>query len=405
MVRYSVAALLTGLFAAALYLLFIPVIETPPVEPKKPKYKLKNFTDFEAWQNDNHAAALEAFQISCERILRYPDDRVFNDFGTAGLWKPTCRAALEIDPVAAQKFFESNFSVLGFPQEENGLFTGYYAPLYKGSREKSNEYDAPLYMVPNDLQALNLGDFDYNLRGRTIIGEVRNNKFVPYKNRKQIDQGALEEQGLELVWLQKKEETFFLQIQGSGFIELADGEIMHLGYAQRNGRPYRAIGQYLIESGDVAREDMSLQAIFDWMLANPEKSDELMWKNPSYVFFQERNTDKPVGSQGVGLTPERSLAVDRAFIPMGAPLWLETFKESTTPTGEVIHEPNLSRLMIAQDTGGAIKGQIRGDVYWGIGPEAELKAGPMKDVGIYHILVPNTALPDVLSLTSDVTDG
>ena len=405
MIRYSVAVLLTLLFATAIYLLLTPSIVTPPIEPKSAKYRLANFSEFPAWEMDNHSAALEAFQISCERILRYPDNRNFNDFGTAALWKPTCRASLEIDPIASKKFFENNFSLIKFPEEENGLFTGYYAPLYKGSREKDDVFDAPLYMVPNDLQSLNLGDFDQSLRGRTIIGEVRNNRFVPYKDRKQIEQGALADQGLELVWLQKTEETFFLQIQGSGFIELPDGEVMHLGYAERNGRPYRAIGRYLIESGDIAREDMSLQAILDWMIANPDKSDELMWKNPSYVFFQERNTDKPIGSQGVGLTPERSLAVDRAFIPMGAPLWLETYKETTSPEGEIIHEPNLSRLMIAQDTGGAIKGQIRGDVYWGIGPEAELRAGPMKDVGMYHILVPNAALPDVLSIVSETTDG
>ena len=199
---------------------------------------------------------------------------------------------------------------------------------------------------------------------------------------------ALDNKGLELVWLEKKAESFFLQIQGSGFVELDNGEILHLGYAQRNGRPYRAIGRFLIESGDIAREDMSLQAISTWLEQNPEKADELMWKNPSYVFFLQREQDKPVGSLGVGLTPGRSLAVDRSHIPLGVPLWLNTYQENSTEVGDVLKTPHLNRLVIAQDTGGAIKGKIRGDVYWGIGDLAELEAGPMKDRGTYYVLVP-----------------
>ncbi len=392
MIRITAAAFLVGLFSLAVYLLLKPEPEPVPLP-----YQRTTFSKLSGWADDDHAAALSAFQISCARILNYPDERVFNDFGTALNWKPLCRAALELDPIAAQKFFEEQFTPLAFRDQEPGLFTGYYAPLYKGSREKTERFTAPLYMVPADLQALNLGDFDQSLRGRSIIGEVKGGKFVPYKDRKTIEQGALENQELELVWLERTEETFFLQIQGSGFIELENGDIAHFGYAQRNGRPYRAIGQFLIQSGDIAREDMSLQAILEWMENNPDQSDELMWRNPSYVFFQERDGDKPVGSLGVGLTPERSLAVDRAFIPLGAPLWLETAIETGSATGEISRRPHLNRLMIAQDTGGAIKGQVRGDVYWGIGDLAELKAGPMKDVGTYYILVPNSVGQDMFA--------
>lgn len=383
---------LLALFAASLYFLVMPSKITTPE-----KYALRNFADIEGWSDDDHALALEAFQISCERILNYPSTRSFDDFGQASDWQPTCRAALEIDPVAARKFFESHFTPLAFLQQEPGLFTGYYAPVYKGSRQRSDKYNAPLYMVPKDLQNIELGDFDQSLKGRSIIGEIRDNKFVPYKDREEIEQGALENKDLELVWLETIEQTFFLQIQGSGFIELENGQLVHLGYAERNGRPYRAIGQFLIESGDVAREDMSLQAILDWMMKNPKKSNELMWKNPSYVFFLERETDKPVGSLGVGLTPGRSLAVDREHIPLGVPLWLATYQELGTDGGEIIQKPNLKRLVVAQDTGGAIKGQIRGDVYWGIGGLAELKAGPMKDRGTYHVLVPNIVSSAIFS--------
>ena len=250
-------------------------------------------------------------------------------------------------------------------------------------------------MVPRELQNINLGDFDQSLNGRTIIGEIKNSKFVPFKARKEIDQGALENQNLELVWLETIEQTFFLQIQGSGFIELENGQLVHLGYAERNGRPYRAIGQFLIESGDITREDMSLQTILDWMRQHPEQSNELMWKNPSYVFFVERNSKNPIGSEGVGLTPGRSLAVDRAHIPLGMPIWLNTYEELGVGGSRIIQKSNLKRLMVAQDTGGAIKGQIRGDVYWGIGGRAELKAGPMKDRGTYHVLVPNVVVSSI----------
>ncbi len=387
MIRLITAALLLGLFTIAVVILVKPAPEIIP-----PPYQHTTFSQLNGWNDDDHAMALKSFQISCERLLKYPDDRSQNDFGVAADWKPICRASLEIDPVAAKKFFEEHFTPLSFRDQEPGLFTGYYAPLYKGSRTRTDEYTAPLYMVPSDLQAINLGEFDQSLNGRSIVGEIKDNKFVPYKDRKTIELGALQNQQLELVWLKNPEEAFFLQIQGSGFIELENGEIAHFGYAQRNGRPYRAIGQFLIQSGDINREDMSLQSILDWMENNPEKSDELMWKNPSYVFFQERDEDRPVGSLGVGLTPGRSLAVDRSYIPLGAPLWLETAIETSTQTGEKKLTPHLNRLVVAQDTGGAIKGQVRGDVYWGIGDQAELKAGPMKDIGTYYILVPNSVV-------------
>lgn len=387
MIRIIAAAILLGLFTVAIYSLRKP----EPIPIPLP-YQQLTFSQISGWNDDDHSQALHSFQISCARLLNYPDERGFNDFGTAADWKPVCRASLELDPIAAKKFFEEQFTPLAFSDQDPGLFTGYYAPLYKGSRTKTDVYAAPLYMVPRDLQAINLGDFDQSLRGRSIVGEIKDSKFVPYKDRQTIEQGALEDKQLELVWLEKTEETFFLQIQGSGFVELENGEIAHFGYAQRNGRPYRAIGQFLIQSGDISREDMSLQAILEWMENNPEQSDELMWKNPSYVFFQERDGDKPVGSLGVGLTPGRSLAVDRSFIPLGAPMWLETSIETGSETGEITRTPHLNRLVIAQDTGGAIKGQVRGDVYWGIGDQAELKAGPMKDVGSYYILVPNSVV-------------
>lgn len=396
MIQKTTLTLLFGLFCVSVYFVMRPLSEEVQVIPN---YKAVPFDQLTGWQNDQHEGALESFKISCGRLINYPDDREYNGFGLALDWKEVCNAALETEApssLQARMFFEEYFSALSFYEAEEGLFTGYYAPLYKGSRQKSDKYKAPLYAIPQDLQAINLGLFDQRLSGRSIVGEVMDGKFVPYKDRKDIDLGALENQNLELVWLEKPEETFFLQIQGSGFIELENDEMLHLGYAQRNGRPYRAIGQFLIESGDVAREDMSLQAILDWMERNPEKSNELMWKNPSYVFFQERTNDKPVGSLGVGLTPGRSLAVDREYIPLGMPLWLETYQEKETDKENTERISHLNRLVVAQDTGGAIKGQVRGDVYWGIGAKAEEKAGPMKDKGTYYLFVPKKVAADLI---------
>ena len=307
MIQKSTLVFLFGLFCVSVYFVLRP--PTTEIIEEEPPFKLVSFHELKGWNNDQHLEALSSFKISCERLLRYPDTREFNGFGLAIDWKAACQTVMDTEfptDQLAKTFFENNFSVITAREPEEGLFTGYYAPLYKGSLEKTDPYKAPLYAIPADLQAINLGLFDQRLAGRSIIGEVVEGKFVPYKDRKDIDQGALENQNLELVWLEKAEETFFLQIQGSGFIELENGEVMHLGYAQRNGRPYRAIGQFLIESGDIARDHISLQAILDWMEKNPEKSNELMWKNPSYVFFQERESDKPIGSLGVGLTPGRS---------------------------------------------------------------------------------------------------
>ncbi|MBT6466634.1 MAG: murein transglycosylase A [Kordiimonadaceae bacterium] len=381
---------LFGLFVVSVYFLADSVKKT-----SSEKFGVLDFKDIDGWLEDDQSLALTAFQISCKKILKYPAIKSFGEFGDAADWQPSCREAMKTKAEDARIFFESSFTPLAFLDQEAGLFTGYYAPVYKGSRERTNKYTAPLYMVPRELQNINLGDFDQSLNGRTIIGEIKNSKFVPFKARKEIDQGALENQNLELVWLETIEQTFFLQTQGSGFIELENGQLVHLGYAERNGRPYRAIGQFLIESGDITREDMSLQTILDWMRQHPEQSNELMWKNPSYVFFVERNSKNPIGSEGVGLTPGRSLAVDRAHIPLGMPIWLNTYEELGVGGSRIIQKSNLKRLMVAQDTGGAIKGQIRGDVYWGIGGRAELKAGPMKDRGTYHVLVPNVVISSI----------
>ena len=349
-------------------------------------YSKVSFSDLRGWEDDQHDDALSSFKISCVKILQKPLETVIKPEFTGGVakdWREVCTKAQNISAAGAKGFFEQYFTALRFNpeterEEMEGTFTGYYAPEYEGSPIKTELYNVPLYKTPSDLQVLNLGDFDASLQGKYIIGQVKDKKFTPYNERKIIDEGALKNQGLELVWLKSKVDSFFLEIQGSGVIYFKDGTRFQVSYAGKNGRPYRAVGRFLIESGDIKLEDMSMQAIRAWLEKNPENMDDLLWKNPSFVFFKTKEEEGIVGAMGVNLTAGRSLAVDNHYIPYGAPLWLET----TSPIS------NLSRLVIAQDTGGAIRGKIRGDIFWGTGDKAALIAGPMNDKGIYYLLLP-----------------
>ena len=281
----------------------------------------------------------------------------------------------------------------------HGLFTGYYEPLLRGSRARSSRYRVPLYRRPPDIVQVDLGRFREDLRGRRLAGRLRGATLEPYDDRRSITAGALRGRGLELVWVDDPIAAFFLQIQGSGQIELDTGERLRLGYAAQNGHPYFAIGRELIERGELTRETVSLQSIRAWLLEHPDEAQDVMALNASYVFFRTIEGDGPIGSQGVALTPGRSLAVDRTFVPLGVPLWLET----TAPTvgnsaaeGAVDQSP-VRRLVVAQDTGGAIRGPVRGDLFWGAGSEAEEIAGRMNSEGRYWLLLPRALAQRVLA--------
>jgi peptidoglycan lytic transglycosylase A len=271
------------------------------------------------------------------------------------------------------------------------LFTGYYEPVLNGSRRRSARYPVPLHVAPPELRRVDLGRFNPDLAGYAIYGRVADGEFVPYYSRAEIEDGALAGRRLELLWVDDPIAKFFLQIQGSGQVRLDDGEVVRVGYASQNGQPYRAIGRDLVESGALRQDEVSLQSIRAWLEAHPQAAAAMMARNPSYIFFREHPelaaSDGPLGSEGVPLTAGRSLAVDRRYLPLGAPLWLET--TAPWPDGEA----PLRRLMVAQDTGGAIKGVVRGDVYWGAGASAEAVAGRMKSQGRYAILLPRALVP------------
>lgn len=334
------------------------------------------FSTLPGWAADDQLAALPALRLSCATLLRQPPDRPAGprpEFGRIGDWQPMCNAlatAVPLDGHAARQFFEDHFrpyQVAGTGGYQ-GLFTGYFEASLNGARRPDPVHRHPLYRLPPELAG-----------GRKPDG---------YPDRAAIEGGALDGRGLELVWVDDPVDAFFLHIQGSGRVELPDGTAMRVGYAGQNGHPYFAIGRALIDNGEVPKEQMSMQAIRTWLTAHPDRAAALMNQNASYIFFRELDGAGPVGAQGVALTPERSLAVDRTLFAYGLPVWLDTTDGDTVPPSGLA----LQRLLVAQDTGGAIRGAVRGDVFWGYGADAAARAGRMRDPGRMWVLVPQTLL-------------
>jgi membrane-bound lytic murein transglycosylase A len=354
-----------------------------------------SFEDLPGWSQDDLSQALPALLRSCRRLLSRPSGEALNiadTAGTAGDWKAVCEAAARIPAGAARSFFESRFqpfeaSADGDPE---GLFTGYYEPLLHGSRTRSDRYRVPLYIRPPDLVTVDLGAFREELKGQKIAGRLEEGSLIPYPDRKAIESGALAGRDLELVWVDDPIDAFFLQIQGSGRVRLEDGKEMRVGYAAQNGHPYFAIGRDLIERGALTKETVSMQSIRRWLEEHPDEADDVMARNASYVFFQELKGEGPLGAEGVALTPGRSLAVDLHHWPLGVPVWLDAEAPSPNPG-----EPDrpLRRLLVAQDTGGAIRGVVRGDVFWGHDEDAAEIAGRMKHRGRLWVLLPRPIRP------------
>lgn len=379
----------------ALALLFLVASCAPPAPPE-PKLVLEpvRFEDLDGWNADGQTGALQAFLKSCPATIETgvetrnaPEGA---GFGTAADWRAVCAEAAKVTPgddAAAREFFERRFTPYAASDngEPEGLFTGYYVPELRGSRTPDDRYRVPLHRVPDDLITADLGLFSDELEGRRIVGRVEKNRFVPYAARAEIAAGALEGRDLEIVYVDDPVDAFFLHIQGSGRVVLDDGGAVNVGYAGVNGRPYVAIGRELIARGAMEKDDVTMQSIRSWLAAHPGEAEEIMAANPSYVFFRVIDGPFPLGGQGVALTPGRSLAVDRRFVAYGVPVWLET-----EPAGDGAGRA-LARLMIAQDTGGAIRGPVRGDVFWGFGDAAGEIAGRMKDKGRAYLLLPKTA--------------
>lgn len=365
--------------------------------------KETSFEKLDGWHEDNPTRALTALQKSCVRIIRKDPSANFGVGNFAGIakdWQEVCKKLSSHLSNANKKphlFFEENFT----PYEiwggdgRDGLFTGYYEPTLYGSYTKSTKYNVPLYSRPNDLVKVNLGKFIPEWKGKTIKGRVNGKEFIPYYNRTEIENGALDNKEHEIVWVNNTVDAFFLHIQGSGRVVLDNGEELRIGYADQNGHGYTAIGRELINRNAIPREKMSMQAIRKWLENNPKEAADVMNINNSYIFFHklDNDLDGPLGAEGISLTPRRSLAVDRRKIPYGVPIWLNA--------EEPENGKRIQRLMIAQDTGGAIKGSVRGDFFWGPGEEAAHKAGLMKSEGMSWLLLPKSVtVPEERIMTS-----
>ena len=367
-----------------------PPVEIPPPEVKVEPLKQVPWAQVDGWLLDRPAAALVAFQQSCKAI------------GKREKWQQSCSQAVAISPVGeknSRDFFELYFQpyqVRNADGSAEGLITGYYGPELLGSRVPTEEYKYPLYKLPDDMLIVDLDTLYPELSTYRLRGRVVGNRVVPYFERSEIDNGDNPLVGQELFWVKDPVDLFFLHIQGSGRIRLPSGELVMVGYANQNGHPYRSIGKLLLERNEMTRDQMSMQNIRKWVAENPDAGRQLLAENPSYVFFRELSAEfqSPPGALGIPLTALRSLAVDPRTIPLGAPVFLSTtFPGTDFP---------LKQLMVAQDTGGAIKGDVRADFFWGMGNDAGKIAGKMKQRGRLWVLLPKDDLADSLqSRTED----
>lgn len=359
-----------------------PPVEIPPVVV--PAAVRVGWDELEGWENDDPRLALEVFKEGCG-ALRWRTG-----------WEAACAALADLPDATvddARRYFERYFQAWRLQQEDGsseGLITGYYVPDLNGSRQQEGVFQSPLYGVPDDLLVVDLREIYPELGNYRLRGRVEGRRVVPYWDRADIDARPELLVGRELFWVDDPVELFFLHIQGSGRIQLPDGSRVMVNYAEQNGHRYKSIGKLLLDRGAMTREQMSMQNIRAWAQRNPDQVADLLAENPSYVFFRELGPEfqSPPGALGIPLTPERSLAVDPRFVPLGAPVYLAT----TWPVGDA----PLQQMMVAQDTGGAIKGRVRADFFWGMGAEAGAFAGRMKQTARLWLLLPEGVSPPSL---------
>lgn len=368
----------------------------PPRPPGAPPHAIFTATTYGAvsgWNEDRIEAAWPALRVGCKALVARTR--------THETWQQPCAAAASVDEndaAAIRSFFERNFTpyrVTSSDGADTGLVTGYYEPLLTGSRTPGPSFPTPLYAPPDDLLVVDLAELYPELAGKRVRGRLEGRRVVPYWPRADIDRGKAGTGGKALVYVTDPVDAFFLQIQGSGRVQLAEGGVMRVGYADQNGRPYRSVGRVLIERGELAVGEASMQRIREWGRQHPDELPELLDENPSYVFFREipppppgsleARIDGPIGSLGVPLLAERAIAVDPREIPLGAPVFVAT----TQPLSD---EP-LRHLTMAQDTGGAIRGPVRADFFWGFGDAAGQRAGRMRQQGQLWVLWPNGSAP------------
>jgi membrane-bound lytic murein transglycosylase A len=378
-----------------------PSPTAPPVSAGEEFHRLvlkpASFEDLPGWSADQWALAVPALQKSCDRIMTLPPDTAVGSDGTAGLardWMGPCGAVKKIqagDNQAAKHYFETWFKpwLATDNNKAEGLFTGYYEPEVTGSKRKHDRFTVPLYGKPSDLITVDLGklrpDIAKQLGNEILAGRVVSGRLEPYANRMDIESNGLGDKAQVLFWLDDPVAAHILHIQGSGRIKLEDGSQVRVAVAATNGHRFIGLGRILADHGKT-QAGSTMPQIREWLMAHPAEAKTLMNENPRYVFYRPIEGDGPIGSQGVALTAERSMAVDTRYVPLGVPLWLET----SSGTGAAIR-----KVMVAQDTGTAIKGPVRGDVFWGSGESAFQEAGRMKSPGRFWLLLPRDRTPRI----------
>jgi len=393
--RDGIAALLFGSFT--LFLLTVlsvaPAAARNPMNISNARYEPTTWAQVDGWAEDDHDAAFAAFIKSCNAILSGESSRPGRPM-RAGLYK-VCQKAVDLKPQKpgdAREFFEKNFQPVRISplDSPDGFITGYYEPIVAGRRNQTDGYDHPFYRKPSELLP---GGRMSIMGAATGKKKARKRKLVSYYDRASIDDGILAGRALEICWLKDPIDTFFAQIQGSVRVVLEDGSLLRLNYQAANGQPYYAVGRWLIDQKIIAKDDMSMDRIREWMQRNPEQARELRRKNKSYVFFRETNlpsNEEPIGAQGISLTPGRSIAVDHKLHVYGTPFFISAY----LPIESLKPDTWFRRLMIAQDTGGAIVGPARADIYFGAGDEAESVAGRLRHYGKFVMLVPKLLEPE-----------
>ena len=346
--------------------------------------KKVSFSDLSGWNSEDFSAVIPVFAKNCAQIQKSK-----NTYFEAGVvqiktsdLQEKCRKFTEknISSAAAmKKFLEAEFKPYAVTDNGNadGKFTSYYEAVIRASYTKNGKYQYPVYGKPNDLIEINLRDFDAELPNTRLVGRIEGGKFVPYYNRRDIENKGIE--APVLMWGDDLIDIHFMQIQGSAVAQMDDGSKVRVGFADSNGHKFKGIGSILIEKGYIKPGESSMPKIREWLRANPDSAKDLMHENNRFIFQRIINADGPVGAYGVSLTAGRSLAVDTRYIPLGSMLWLDTVGPD---------KRSIRKIVFAQDIGSAIKGVVRGDYFWGHGEAALEYAGKMNSVGKYYIIVP-----------------
>lgn len=372
-------------------------LRTPAIKlPKSTQgvqLKWRPFSQLMGWKEVRLKPSFDAFQLSCRTFLHdSPDHRVGSPLLPlkAKDWYPACQAASRVkanSETAIRHFFETWFTPVEFSRRQpvKGLFTGYYVPLLQASVKRSADYSVPIYATPSSMITANLASFSKSLPHQHIRGYISKKNMLPFYSRAEINRGAINGSARVLAWVKSEIDRLILETEGSGVVEFEKGQRMALGYASDNGGKYRAIASLVIAKGYMKKDEASMKHIRSYFEKHPAQLKPLIEQNQSFVFFRKLPDDKVYGSQGIPLSPGYSMAVDRRWIPMGVPLWLST----SIPNKNATTSMPFNRLLIAQDTGGSIRGLVRGDIYWGPGEEAARVANHIESQGSYSVLIPN----------------